>query len=98
MITKDMLESWRQAKNLAVVSLSTDPDIIVAIQEMYIEAKQLRRDNLRLLDRQDLFDALLEYVGGSAKDHYLTVEMEELLDLIRGYCDDLNIDLEKHNV
>ena len=91
MITKAHLES---AKNLAVMSFTTEPEITIAIQEMYIEAKALRRDNLRLLDKQDLFDKLMAYVKASAADHYLTDDMEESLDTIRDLCDNLNIELE----
>ena len=94
MITKPMLDSWQKAKDLAVCSITTEPEIIVAIQEMYIEAKLLRRENLKLLDRQDLFDKLLEYVDSSAGDHYLTEEMEDMLSSIRDACDELNIELE----
>lgn len=94
MITKAHLESWRTAKNLAVMSFNTEPEITIAIQEMYIEAKALRRDNLRLLDKQDLFDKLMAYVKASAADHYLTDDMEESLDTIRDLCDNLNIELE----
>lgn len=97
MITKQKLEEWRAAKNLAVVSLSIEPSIIIAVQEMYIEAKSLRRDNLRLLDQQDLFDSLLAYVADSAKDHYLTEEMEARLEEIRDLCDSLNVELELNN-
>ena len=94
MITKEVLEGWRQAKNLAICSFTTEPAIVMAIQEMYVEAKQLRRDNLRLLNKQDLLDALLTYVDESAGDHYLTPEMEEQLNTIRDLCDTLNIQLE----
>lgn len=94
MITKSMLEEWRNAKNLAVASLTTDPSVIIAIQEMYIEAKALRRDNLKLLNKQDLLDKLLAYTRASAGDHYLTEEMEDQLDEIRDLCDDLNLELE----
>lgn len=94
MITKNTLEAWRTAKNLAVMSFNTEPEITIAIQEMYIEAKALRRDNLRLLNKQDLFDKLMVYVKASAADHYLTEAMEDTLDEIRDLCDTLNIELE----
>lgn len=93
MITKAMLEEWRKAKNAAVLSLDIEPSLAVAVQEMYIEAKQLRRDNLRLLDTQDLLAKLLTYVGASAQNHYLTEDMEEDLDTIRELCDELNLEI-----
>lgn len=94
MITKQKLEEWRAAKNLAVTSLTLEPTTTIAIQEMYIEAKALRRDNLQLLNKQDLFDHLLAYCVASVKDHYLTEEMEAQLEVIRDLCDSLNIELE----
>lgn len=94
MITKTKLEEWRAAKNLAVTSLTLEPTTTIAIQEMYIEAKALRRDNLLLLNKQDLFDHLLAYCSASVKDHYLTEEMELQIEEIRDLCDSLNIELE----
>ena len=94
MITKATLESWRQAKNLAVMSFTTEPEVTIAIQEMYIEAKALRRDNLKLLNKQDLLDMLIRYVNASVEDHYMSVEMEELLEGIHDRCDELNIPVE----
>jgi len=94
MITKKQLEEWRIAKNLAVVSINIEPSVTIAIQEMYIEAKALRKDNLHLLNRQDLFDKLITYMQVSSEDHYLSEEMEELLEEIRELCDTENINLE----
>ena len=94
MITQENLTSWRLAKNLAVTSFTVEPEITIAIQEMYIEAKALRRENLRLLNKQDLFDKLLGYVSTSASEHYLTEELEDALSVIRDLCDNLNIELE----
>lgn len=94
MITKSMLEDWRQAKNLAVCSFNIEPDVVVAIQEMYIEAKQLRKDNLKLLNKEELIEKLLAYTSMSMDDHYLTQGMQDTLEDIKDLCDDLNINLE----
>jgi ribosome assembly protein YihI (activator of Der GTPase) len=94
MITRQMLESWKRAKNEAVLSIDMPLETVLAIQEMYIEAKQLRRDNLKLLDREDLLNALLAYAASSKTDHYLTPEMEEHLERITDLCDELGIDFD----
>lgn len=97
MITKAMLERWQEAKNLAVKSFNIDKDVIIAMQEMYIEAKALRRDNLRLLNKEDLIDNMIQYVQLSQQNHYVDTEMEELYDEIKRLTFRLRIPLETDN-
>jgi hypothetical protein len=93
-ITTKMLANWRQAKTLAVASLNIDPEITIAMQEMYIEAKYLRKENLRLLNSQSLIDRLTEYARLSFRNHYVDTEMEELMESIELLARDMNINLE----
>lgn len=97
MITPAMLEEWRKAKNLAVTSLTLEPEVQVAMQEMYIEAKALRKDNLKLLNYEDLLLKALMYVIKSKEDHYLTPELEELYDEITVHAHRLKFKLENQN-
>lgn len=97
MITHKMLEEWRQAKNLAVTSLNIEPEIAVAVQEMYIEAKQLRKDNIKLLNMEGLIEKLAEYVRVSRERHYTDPEMDEILDDILYRATRENLDLEIFN-
>jgi len=94
MITHKMLASWRQGVTLAISSLTIDPEITIAMQEMYIEAKALRRQNLRLLNSETLIDKLAEYVRLSTNNHYISPDLEDLIDDIDETARDMNINLE----
>ena len=97
MITHAMLVRWQEAKNIAVKSFNIDKDVIIAIQEMYIEAKALRKDNLSLLNREDLITRLIEYVRLSQENHYVDSDMEDLYDDIKRLANRLRIPLEKED-
>ena len=97
MITRKMLEDWRQAKNLAVTSFNIEPDVVIAIQEMYIEAKQLRKDNLKFLNQQGLLEKFAEYVRMSRERHYADPDMDELFEELVHKIDNQKLDLELFN-
>jgi len=92
-----MLKSWREAKTLAIKSYAIEPEILIAMQEMYIEAKQLRKDNLKLLNSEDLLKLMSEYVRVSRADHYISPELEELIEQIEDLIDSSNLALEVRN-
>ncbi len=97
MITRKMLDNWHQAKILAVKSLNIDPEIAIAMQEMFIESKALRKENLRLLNSRDIIDKMAEYIQISQKVHYIDDELEELYSRIDDMCKENNIYLERYN-
>lgn len=92
MITPIMLEEWKTAKNLAIQSFTIDPSIIVAMQEMFIEAKGLRRDNLRLLNSENLINKMALYIHRAIKGDLYSNEQESLIDEI----EEISIDLNKN--
>jgi len=94
MVTQDDLRRWSAAKNLSVTSLSIDPEISIALQEMYIELKQLRRDNLKLLNTDTLLEKFAEYVRDSKDTHYLDDNLTEKLEDIEHWIETHKIDLE----
>lgn len=94
MITKDMLLRWREAVTLAITSCAAEPAITIAMQEMYIEAKWLRLNNLKLLNSENLIELMAKYIHISATEHYLDPEMEDLLEEIEKLSKHLNINLE----
>ena len=94
MITKEMLARWREAVTLAITSPTPVPAITVAMQEMYIEAKWLRRDNLMLLNSENLIELMAKYIHISSSEHYLDEEMEDLLVEIEKLSKHMNINLE----
>ncbi len=96
MITREMLLRWREAVTLAIQSCTAEPAITIAMQEMYIEAKWLRRDNLKLLNSEDLIELMAKFLRLSVSDHYLNEDMEELLEKIEIHAKRHNIDLELH--
>jgi hypothetical protein len=97
MITPQMLHEWHQAKTLAIKSLNIDPEIAIAMQEMYIEAKALRKENLRLLNSRDIIDKMAEYIGVSQRNHYIDEEMEVMYSNIEDMCSENFINLERTN-
>lgn len=80
-----------------IANPNSDPESCIAMQEMYIELKTLRRENLRLLDRDDLFNALVNYYVHSRAHHYLTPELEDLVTEIEDLADSANVPLEIDN-
>ncbi len=96
MITRAMLIRWREAVTLAITSPAPQPSITIAMQEMYIEAKGLRRDNLKLLNSEDLIELMAKFLRLSIRDHYLTPDMEDMIDEIDELCKQNNLDLELH--
>lgn len=96
MITRDMLIRWREAVTLAITSPTPEPAITIAMQEMYIEAKGLRRDNLKLLNSENLIELMADYIKISTEDHYIDPEMEYLLEKIDRLSNHLQINLELH--
>jgi hypothetical protein len=96
-ITRKMLDSWHQAKILAIKSLNIDPEIAIAMQEMFVEAKALRKENLRLLNSRDIIDKMAEYIQISQRNHYIDDEMEELYSGIDEMCRENFIYLERYN-
>ena len=94
MITGEMLERWRQAKNLATTDLTIAPEIKTALMEMHIEAKALRRDNLRLLNYGNLVDKMAGYMQTSIDEHYIGPDLQERIDDINLYAGHILIDLE----
>ncbi len=94
MITKEMLVRWREAVTLAISSPTPEPAITIAMQEMYIEAKGLRRDNLMLLNSENLIELMWRYINISSTEHYVDEEMEELLVKIEKLSKHININLE----
>lgn len=97
MITQKMLNDWERVKNLAVQSFTIEPAIIIAIQEMYIEAKWLRRDNLKLLNSENLINKLASFVHLTVRDSVLTTEMEDLIEEIEEISSYMNRDLGLKN-
>lgn len=97
MITQKMLNEWERVKNLAVKSFTIEPAIIIAIQEMYIEAKWLRRDNLKLLNSEELINKLANFVHVTIRDSVLTPEMETIVDEIEEISSYMNRDLGLKN-
>lgn len=95
MITRKMLNEWHQAKTLAIKSLNIDPEIAIAMQEMFIEAKALRKENLALLNSRDIIDKMAEYIVISQRNHYIDDEMEELYSTIEDMCSENFIYLER---
>ena len=94
MITKDMLERWRQAKNLAVTDLTIGPEIKEALMEMHIEAKALRRDNLRLLNYGNLVEKMAAFMQSAIDEHYIDPDMQDKIDEINLYARHIMIDLQ----
>ena len=94
MITKQDLERWQNAKTLAIKSFATDPEVIIAMQEMYIELKQLRRENMKMLNLEDLLELFAKYTRISREQHYIDSELEELLEEIEDEIDRRNLNLE----
>jgi len=94
MITKEMLTRWREAVTLAITSRNPEPAITIAMQEMYIEAKGLRRDNLKLLNSENLIELMAKYIVLSSTEHYIDEEMEDLLIEIEKLSKHININLE----
>jgi len=94
MITREMLVRWREAVTLAIQSCTAEPAVTMAMQEMYIEAKWLRRDNLKLLNSEDLIELMAKFVRQSITDHYLTEDMEDLIEEIEALSIRMNKDLE----
>lgn len=94
MITRAMLLRWREAITLSINSLTTEPEIPIAMQEMYIEAKWLRRDNLLLLNSEDLIELMANFLRLSVTDHYLTEDMIDLLEEVDCLAKRMKIDLE----
>ena len=97
MITQKMLNEWEKVKNLAVKSFTIEPAIIIAIQEMYIEAKGLRRDNLKLLNSEELINKMANFVHLTIRDSVLTSEMEAVVDEIEEISSYMNRDLGLKN-
>ena len=97
MITQKTLNEWEKVKNLAVRSFTIEPAIIIAIQEMYIETKWLRRDNLKLLNSEDLINKLASFVHLTIRDSVLTTEMEDIVDEIEEISSYMNRDLGLKN-
>lgn len=94
MITEKMLERWRQAKNLSVTDLTIAPEIKTALMEMHIEAKALRRDNLRLLNFENLVEKMATYIQTSIDDHYIGPDLQDQIKDIDRYARHILIDLE----
>lgn len=92
MITREMLSQWREAKTLAIKSLSIDPTIVIAMQEMYIEAKCLRLENLRLLNSENLINKMALYIHKALKGDLFSNEQDALVDEI----EELSIDMHKN--
>lgn len=82
MINKAQLDQWRRAKVLAITNPNTDAEVLITLQEMFIEVKALRRDNLRLLNHQDLMEKMARYIELSKAHHYISPDLEELLEEI----------------
>jgi len=97
MITRADLDRWHSAKTLAVLSCNIEPDIAIAMQEMFIEIKQLRKDNLKFLNMEELLGAMAEYIRVSREDHYMTETLTELLERIEDIVDASNLNLELEN-
>ena len=97
MITQKTLNEWERVKNLAVKSFTIEPAIIIAIQEMYIESKGLRRDNLKLLNSEELINKLANFVHLTIRDSVLTSEMEAVVDEIEEISSYMNRDLGLKN-
>lgn len=93
MITREMLVEWREAKALALHSHSIEPTIVIAMQEMYIEAKALRRDNLSLLNSENLINKMALYINKAFKGHQYTDEMDALIDEIEEIANEMNKNL-----
>ena len=93
MITKEKLDEWRQAKVLAVANPNTDPEVMIAFQEMFIAAKQLRLDNLKLLNAQEVMEKMAEYIRHSHDEHYLDSRLEDLYEEILELCAQSRINL-----
>lgn len=94
MITQAMLIRWREAVTLAITSPTPEPAITIAMQEMYVEAKWLRRDNLKLLNSEDLITMMEKYILISEAEHYLDPEMEDLLADIKKLSKHINVNSE----
>ncbi len=95
MIDIDMLERWKRAKVIAVTNPNTDREVCVALQEALIEAKALRKENLALLNVQDLNDKMVDYINLSLASHYVTSELTEALADITEMAErfKLNVDI-----
>jgi len=96
-ITEKMLERWRQAKNLSVTDLTLAPEIKTALMEMHIEAKALRKDNLRLLNYGNLVEKMAAYMQTSIDGHYIDPDMQDQIKDIVRYARHILIDLELRN-
>lgn len=94
MVTQQDLQRWKEAKNLAITSLNVETSILIALQEMYIELKELRRHNLKLLNTDTLVEMLTAYVRDSREKHYLDDEMEDMISDIERWIETHNLDLE----
>ena len=94
MIKQSDLHRWREAKNLAITSLNIDTEVAIAMQEMYIELKLLRQDNLKLLNTDTLIDKLVEYVRDSRDNHYISPDLEERIEDIEHWISTHKLDLE----
>lgn len=94
MVTKEKLAEWNAAKVMAIKSFTTDPEVVIALQEMFIELKQLRRENMRYLNFEDLLSSFAEYVRLSRELHYVDDDLEALIDQIEGEIDRRNLNLE----
>jgi len=97
MITTEMLMRWSKAKDLAITSTVMEQESIIAMQEMFIECKNLRLKNFRLLEAQEVLDSLAEYVRIARRDHYITPLMEDLYERIQESSEHFNITLELHD-
>lgn len=93
MITPKMLTEWSDAKTLAIKSLSIEPSIVIAMQEMFIEAKWLRRDNLRLLNSENLINKMALYIHMANRGQLYTHDMDSLLDEIEEISRHMNKNL-----
>lgn len=94
MITESMLERWRQAKNLSATNLTLAPEIKIALSEMHIEAKALRRENLRLLNYGNLVEKMAVYMQTSIDEHYIGPDLQDQITDIDRYARHIMIDLE----
>lgn len=92
MITYDMLERWRLAKNAAIINEKLDIEVTTIIQEMYIECKELRQDNFKLLDQNELLDAALLFIESIRINNYLSAEQEEAYDSLYNRTSEQNLE------
>lgn len=97
MITKEDLARWQQVKNNAITQQALTDEDVIGIQEMYVELKQLRKENFRVVEVAETMNLMSKYIRTTKQENFISDKLEILFEQIEAQSEHYNLNLELHN-